>query len=77
MSFNFNVIFTITLSMQIWLTWYFSLQYQYIIKQTGDDSAQTHQPDNMISSYHLVSCTNPQENLWLLMGIFSLASFYI
>ena len=32
----------------MWLTWNFSLQYPYIIQQTGDENIQTYQVEAAI-----------------------------
>ena len=44
----------------MWLTCDFSLQYQYIITQTGSENTQTYQVHNIILIEHQILITNLQ-----------------
>ena len=42
----------------------FSLQYQHIVKQSGDENKENHQQGDTVLMYHQILKTDIQINLW-------------
>ena len=46
----------------------FSLQYQYIVKQTGDENKENHQLGDVVLIYHQILRTDIKRNVWKSVG---------